>query len=385
MKKILEQILLHNKCKIEEWFLRKQDLNSPIYSSVDIRNIGFKSSPVDTNLFPAGFNNLTESGNNKSSEDLKEFLKKYHPHAVNIAIFTELFTRHSGYWNHIKALVGLFASLKIEVRLLTSCDPATREEISRFAGIQIHQIFSKENRIITADNWKADLVVLNNDLTSGMPKEFIDSHTAITPQPRLGWHKRSKYKHFQSYNNLVGEFCLEFNIDPWLMKTYVDICHNISFREKKGFSLLGQKIDQMLYKIAEKYTKYDIKRKPYIFLKADNGSLGRGIICVHSANDLMLLNKKCRHSINTIKGNVVNENILLQEGVETIERYNDFSAENTIYLVGGKVVGGFTRYNTLKTNRENLNSKGIAIASCKEISFTEATLARLATLATIFE
>ncbi|RXM06277.1 hypothetical protein EO238_29295, partial [Citrobacter sp. AAK_AS5] len=32
----------------------------PFYSSVDIRNAGFKLAPVDTNLFPGGWNNLTD-------------------------------------------------------------------------------------------------------------------------------------------------------------------------------------------------------------------------------------------------------------------------------------------------------------------------------------
>src|ERR1035437_8312984 len=31
---------------------------TPFYSSVDLRNSGFQLAPVDTNLFPAGFNNL---------------------------------------------------------------------------------------------------------------------------------------------------------------------------------------------------------------------------------------------------------------------------------------------------------------------------------------
>ena len=30
----------------------------PFYCSVDLRNAGYKLAPVDTNLFPAGFNNL---------------------------------------------------------------------------------------------------------------------------------------------------------------------------------------------------------------------------------------------------------------------------------------------------------------------------------------
>ncbi|MGT2492998.1 glutamate--cysteine ligase [Cupriavidus basilensis] len=37
-----------------EW----QEHTPPFYCSVDLRNAGFKLAPVDTNLFPGGFNNL---------------------------------------------------------------------------------------------------------------------------------------------------------------------------------------------------------------------------------------------------------------------------------------------------------------------------------------
>jgi len=33
--------------------------HAAVYCSVDLRNAGFKLAPVDTNLFPGGFNNLS--------------------------------------------------------------------------------------------------------------------------------------------------------------------------------------------------------------------------------------------------------------------------------------------------------------------------------------
>ena len=65
---IHENIIEYHQ-KIEGWF-RNQWLKypAPFYSSIDIRNSGFKISPVDTNLFPAGFNNL-----NKDFESAKHF------------------------------------------------------------------------------------------------------------------------------------------------------------------------------------------------------------------------------------------------------------------------------------------------------------------------
>ena len=55
----LESHLLDRQADVEAW-LREQWLQTPapFYASVDLRNAGFKLAPVDTNLFPAGFNNL---------------------------------------------------------------------------------------------------------------------------------------------------------------------------------------------------------------------------------------------------------------------------------------------------------------------------------------
>ena len=55
----LEQQILQRHQAIEHWFrLQWQEHLTPFYASVDLRNSGFKVAPVDTNLFPGGFNNL---------------------------------------------------------------------------------------------------------------------------------------------------------------------------------------------------------------------------------------------------------------------------------------------------------------------------------------
>src|SRR6516164_6801865 len=54
-----ESLLLQRAADIETWFRREWLKTAPpFYGSVDLRNAGFKLAPVDTNLFPAGFNNL---------------------------------------------------------------------------------------------------------------------------------------------------------------------------------------------------------------------------------------------------------------------------------------------------------------------------------------
>ena len=55
----LERVVLGERPEIERWFRAQwQDHVVPFYTSVDLRNSGFKLAPVDTNLFPGGFNNL---------------------------------------------------------------------------------------------------------------------------------------------------------------------------------------------------------------------------------------------------------------------------------------------------------------------------------------
>ena len=59
----LEQRILDSMPAIERWFrLEWMEHTPPFYTSVDIRNAGFKLAPVDTNLFPGGWNNLTQIG-----------------------------------------------------------------------------------------------------------------------------------------------------------------------------------------------------------------------------------------------------------------------------------------------------------------------------------
>ena len=83
---------------------------------------------------------------------------------------------------------------------------------------------------------------------------------------------------------------------------------------------------------------------------------------------------------------------LIQEGVDSILRYDDMPAEVTIYLVGGRPVGGFVRANESKAANENLNSRGMVFRKyciseirenndyqCKEAVYS--IIARLSTLA----
>ena len=60
--------LIEQAPRIESWFEHRwQETPAPLTSSVDIRDAGFKCSPVDTNLYPAGFNNLNQAARIKAA------------------------------------------------------------------------------------------------------------------------------------------------------------------------------------------------------------------------------------------------------------------------------------------------------------------------------
>src|ERR1043166_9520027 len=55
----LETVLANRRKDVELWFeARWREIPPPFYASVDLRNAGYKLAPIDTNLFPAGFNNI---------------------------------------------------------------------------------------------------------------------------------------------------------------------------------------------------------------------------------------------------------------------------------------------------------------------------------------
>src|SRR5260370_26352009 len=92
----LERKILDATPSIERWFrLEWQEHTPPFYCSVDLRNAGFKLAPVDTNLFPGGFNNLPMEGLPLPVPAAMASLEKISPDAKNLPGITEPHTRNA--------------------------------------------------------------------------------------------------------------------------------------------------------------------------------------------------------------------------------------------------------------------------------------------------
>src|SRR6476620_8251057 len=57
--KLLAERIQQNRYALSEWYLKKAKVSPPpFYCSIDLRDSGHKIVPVDSNLYPAGFNNI---------------------------------------------------------------------------------------------------------------------------------------------------------------------------------------------------------------------------------------------------------------------------------------------------------------------------------------
>src|SRR5882672_6595982 len=114
----LEQRILESMPAIERWFrLEWQEHTPPFYCSVDLRNAGFKLAPVDTNLFPGGFNNLSPEMLPLAVQAAMAAIDKYCPDAKNLLLIPEQNTRNTFYLQNIARLIQIFRQTGLNVRL----------------------------------------------------------------------------------------------------------------------------------------------------------------------------------------------------------------------------------------------------------------------------
>ncbi|MFA5824604.1 MAG: glutamate--cysteine ligase, partial [Gallionellaceae bacterium] len=114
----LEQRILTAQPVIEHWF-RKQWLEHtpPFYSSVDLRNSGFKLAPVDTNLFPGGFNNLNPDFLPLCVLAMQNAVEKICPEARGVLLIPENHTRNQFYLQNVAQLVTILKQAGMRVRV----------------------------------------------------------------------------------------------------------------------------------------------------------------------------------------------------------------------------------------------------------------------------
>lgn len=384
--KFLESQFILHKNKIEEWIHHRYNNNITIYSSVDLRQSSFKIAPIDTNIFPSGFRFIPQQLIHVASKYFSEYFKKKNVVYTKIAIFAENFTRDRNYWINIKQLVKIFEKISIEVKIIVDANHSIIQKIKKNTNLDIYQATNKNNYIYTEKGWKADVIILNNDFTSHVSPIIQKTKTLIFPQTYFAWCYRSKYSHCLSYNKTIKEFFADTNImDPWFISTCCDFVDQVNFMKKENFELLSYKVNKLLIKIKKKYTLYSIDRRPYVIIKSDRGTTGRGVITVENTEEITSMNRKQRKDMYSIKLGVKNEKVIVQEGIESALTNNEHPGENTFNIIDNKIISIFTRYNIKKCPRSNLNSYGMKFGTPQKTLYVESVIARLANIAASYE
>lgn len=396
----LEANILNNQSEIEAWFRNAwPKTHMPITCSVDLRNAGFKVSAVDTNLFPAGFNNLNREFLPLCVQAAQYAIARYHPNCQRILIIAENHTRNTYYHTSLHNLQNIFLQAGYEVKIAQIDEGFIGTTVPADDGeLEIHPV-TREGDRLTSDGFNPCIILLNRDLSEGIPKELKGISQTITPLPELGWSSRLKSTHFEHYKDICNEFANEFNLDPWHIFPLFSQCKDIDFVKSEGIDRLAVKVDALLIQIKEKYTEYNIEHKPFVVVKSDSGTYGMGVMMVGSGDELLSMNRKQRVKMSTTKGRKPINQVIIQEGVYSFETYNDYVSEPVVYMIGHSVVGGFYRVHKNKGIAENLNSPGMEFMplafsnSCNTRNFGDApnrfyiygVIARLALLAAIKE
>jgi len=359
----LERRFLDAMPTIEHWFRTKWlEHPVPFYASVDLRNSGFKLAPVDTNLFPGGFNNLNPDFLPLCVLAMQSAVEKICPEAKGILLIPENHTRNLFYLQNVVQIATIFKQAGMRVRvgsLLPEITQPTDFELPNGSTLTLEPLVRKGNRIGLAD-FDPCVVVLNNDLSAGVPEILKSIEQGIFPPLAAGWHIRRKSQHFAAYDRVAGEVANLLDVDPWLINPYFSTCRKINFHERVGEECLAAEVDAMLQKIRAKYAEYGVKQEPFVIVKADAGTYGMGIMTVKDASEITNLNRKQRNKMAVVKEGLEVHDVLIQEGVYTFEEINDAVAEPVIYMIDHYVVGGFYRVHTERGIDENLNAPGMS-------------------------
>jgi glutamate--cysteine ligase len=360
----IESHLLNHQIHIEQWF-RQQWLATPapFYASVDLRNAGFKLAPVDTNLFPAGFNNLNPAFLPLCIQAIQTAAERVCPKARGAILIPENHTRNQFYLENVAALIDIMTQAGFQVRigsLLPDLHEAKTIELPSGRSITLEPLQRNGNKV-GVDGFEPCLILLNNDLSSGRPEILENIDQPIIPPLHLGWNNRLKSDHFQQYRGITQEFAKLVDIDPWLIDPLFRKCGQIDFQKREGEDCLARNVERVLEAMRRKYDEYDIGQEPYVIVKADAGTYGMGIMTVHSPDEVHELNRKQRNKMARGKEGQNVTDVIVQEGVYTFETWGPEQAvaEPVIYMVDHFVVGGFYRVHTGRDVNENLNAPGM--------------------------
>lgn len=354
----LEQRLLDSMPAIERWFrLEWMEHTPPFYSAVDIRNSGFKLSPVDLDFFPGAWSCLAPDMMPLAVQSAMAAIEKICPEARNLLLIPDHRLNNSFYLNSLDQLMRIFNMAGLNIRL-GSIDPAI-DKTQQFTlqngrQLTVEPVQRTQHRLLLKD-FDPCTILLNHDLSHGIPGIMEDLHEQyLLPPLHASWALRSRNRHYEAYDELSKRLSKLLNIDPWLINPMYTFCGELDLNQKVDCDILEGHVDALLQKIRRKYREYSIDEKPFIVIKANQGPQARGFLTLRDTKDLKNLHLSQHQENQTpYKGELI-----LQEGIRTHERINDVVAEPVVHMIDRYVVGGYYRVHAQLRDDEGLAAPG---------------------------
>lgn len=355
-KETLEHFIVDNWDRVNSYLDQEAEgLPVSFYNSIDIRESKTKVAPIDNNIYPAGFNNLCGLDLDAATKVVRLELEKLKLKNRTIVVIPESHTKNLFYLDHLATLGKTIRDAGYDV-IFGSFDEALFQDSSRVElishskfDIKIEKLRLEQGQIISSLGEVA-LAILNNDQSNPLKVPWEEVQTLVIPTPFIGWYRRQKSEHFTHYKDVANKFCQEFSINPDIVQAKFKNVEQVDFSARTGLEPLATAIDEL---------KSELPENTPIFVKASQGTYGMGISVVRSGDEILNMNKKIRNKMDVGKNSLKFTTVLVQEGIETILKYDDVPAEVTIYLISGKSVGGFMRANAEKGPDGNLNSRGM--------------------------
>jgi glutamate--cysteine ligase len=341
--------------QLDEW---QNELVQPIYSSVDIRESSHKYAPVDHNLYPAGFNNICQKDLKRASQLFKDALAKIAPGTKRVALLPESHTKNKWYLDNVYHLrhtleeAGFSVDVVSPDKTLFDEGPLLKLESQSGHAIELIQIEVKGDQVKRVDGGVTGYgaIILNHDQSIPLNIEWKNVGIPVMPSPFAGWTRRQKNSHFSHYKKVADAFCAKFDINPDLIQARFRAVDGVDFETKEGVDKLASEVGNLLA---------ELPAGSSVFAKASQGTYGMGISVFTSKDEVLAMNRKTRNKMDIGKNNIKFTSVLVQEGVETIIKVEDAPGEITMYLVNGRGMGGFMRYNPQRGTNANLNSQGM--------------------------
>lgn len=368
----LEQRVLDAMPAIERWFrLEWMEHTPPFYSAVDLRNAGFKLAPVETDLFPGGWNHLSRETLPLAVQAAMAAIEKICPEARNLLIVPANDPQDSAYLANLAQLQRIFnrAGLHVRVGSISPeiCQP-TRIALPDGDSVMLEPALRSKRRLGLQD-FDPCTILLNNDLPAGAPGILEDLHEQyLLPPLHAGSSVRRKSNHCKNYEEVAKRFGKLLGIDHWLLCPLYSACAAVDWDGGQGFDRLQASVEVLLGKLRRKHKEYGIKDKPFVIVKANQGSDGPGSITVRELKDL-----DSAHAAQRKRGKkecggcgLPAGELIVQEGLATQERLRDAAAEPVVYMMDRYVVGGFYRAHAQRGSDQSLDAPG---ARCVPLAF----------------